>query len=203
MSAITEVVPPASLPDSWIDFSGLDFVAISRDDLANLKPSARSAILKWAHCGGNLIIHHSGESFKDDRTLERVLELKENAAAGVGWTESGAARNAIGVCNTRTHAGTGLRLFPDELPDSQIAWSAFLSGVGEPRFSWVRRHGVAPDFGTEEFYTFMNPDIRGVPVYSFMVLITAFAVLIGPVNYFFLRRGCCGCSLLQCQPRLS
>ncbi len=34
----------------------------------------------------------------------------------------------------------------------------------------------------------MNPDIRGVPVYGFMVLITAFAVLIGPVNYFYLRR---------------
>ena len=49
--------------------------------------------------------------------------------------------------------------------------------------------GIAPDrFGTEEFYTFMNPNIRGVPVYGFMVLITVFAVLIGPVNYFYLRR---------------
>ena len=78
--------------------------------------------------------------------------------------------------------------FPDQLPDSPIAWSTFLSSVGEPRFSWVRRHGIAPDFGTEEFYNFMNPSIRGVPVYGFMVLITVFAVLIGPVNYFYLRR---------------
>ena len=78
--------------------------------------------------------------------------------------------------------------FPDQLPDSPIAWSTFLSSVGEPRFSWVKRHGIAPDFGTEEFYNFMNPGIRGVPVYGFMVLITAFAVLIGPVNYFYLRR---------------
>ncbi len=45
-----------------------------------------------------------------------------------------------------------------------------------------------PDFGTQEFFNFMNPGIRGVPVYGFMVLITAFAVLIGPVNYFYLRR---------------
>ena len=43
-----------------------------------------------------------------------------------------------------------------------------------------------PDLGTEEFFNFMNPGIRGVPVYGFMVLITAFAVLIGPVNYFYL-----------------
>jgi hypothetical protein len=34
----------------------------------------------------------------------------------------------------------------------------------------------------------MNPGIRGVPVYGFMVLITVFAVLIGPFNYFYLRR---------------
>ncbi len=46
-SALAEVVPPDSLPDSWIDYSGLDIVAISRDDLANLKPATRSAILKW------------------------------------------------------------------------------------------------------------------------------------------------------------
>ena len=38
-SALAEVVPSDSLPDSWIDYSGLDFVAISRDDLADLKPS--------------------------------------------------------------------------------------------------------------------------------------------------------------------
>jgi hypothetical protein len=63
-----------------------------------------------------------------------------------------------------------------------------LSSVGVPRSSWMQRHGVAPDLGTEEFFNFMNPGIGGVPVYGFMVLITAFAVLIGPVNYFYLRR---------------
>jgi hypothetical protein len=78
--------------------------------------------------------------------------------------------------------------FPDRLPDSTIAWSAFVNNVGAPRFSWMQRHGIAPDFGTDEFYNFMNPGIRGVPVYGFMILITAFAVLIGPVNYFYLRR---------------
>ena len=81
-SAVAEVVPPDSLPDSWIDFSGLDFVAISRDDLADLKPSARSAVLKWVHCGGNLIVHQAGKTSKDLETLERLLELPENAAVG-------------------------------------------------------------------------------------------------------------------------
>ena len=90
-SALAEVVPPDSLPDSWIDYSGLDFVAISRDDLADLKPSARSAVLKWVHCGGNLIVHQAGKTSKDVETLERLLELNENAAVGARWTESGGA----------------------------------------------------------------------------------------------------------------
>jgi hypothetical protein len=61
-SALAEVVPSDSLPDSWIDYSGLDFVAISRADLAELKPSVRSAILKWVDCGGNLIVFQSGKT---------------------------------------------------------------------------------------------------------------------------------------------
>jgi hypothetical protein len=186
-SALAEVVPADSLPDSWIDFSGLDFVAISRDDLADLKPRARSAVLKWVHCGGNLIVHRAGKTSKDVETLERLLELNENAAVGAKWAESN-GRNTPSPFATRQLMLGLVCAFPDQLPGSQIAWSAFLSSVGEPRFSWMQRHGIVPDVGTEEFFNFMNPGIRGVPVYGFMVLITVFAVLIGPVNYFYLRR---------------
>jgi hypothetical protein len=52
----------------------------------------------------------------------------------------------------------------------------------------MQRHGMAPELGTAEFFQFMNPGVHGVPVYAFMVMITAFTVLIGPVNYFYLRR---------------
>lgn len=186
-SAFAEVVPPDSLPDSWIDFSGLDFVAISRDELADLQPAVRSAVLKWVHCGGNLIVYEAGESSGDVETLDRLLAWNERPAGGSRWTKSG-GRESPSPFATRPLMLGLICAFPDQLPDSPIDWSTFLSRVGEPRFSWVRRHGVAPDFGTEEFYNFMNPKIRGVPVYGFMVLITAFAVLIGPVNYFYLRR---------------
>jgi hypothetical protein len=181
-SALAEVVPPDSLPDSWIDYSGLDFVAISREDLARLKPPVRSAVLKWVHCGGNLIVYQAGKTSEDVETLEHLLELKKEAAGSVSWTESrppfASRQLMLGL----------ICAFPDQLPRSPTAWSEFLSTIGEHRFSWVQRHGIAPEFGTEEFFKFMNPGIRGVPVYGFMVLITAFAVLIGPVNYFYLRR---------------
>jgi hypothetical protein len=186
-SALAEVVPPDSLPDSWIDFSGLDFVAISRDDLADLKPRSRSAVLKWVHCGGNLIVHQAGKTSKDVDTLERLLDLPQNAAVGARWTEWDARKMPSPFATRQLMLGL-VCAFPDQLPDSAIDWSAFLSSVGEPRFSWMQRHGIVPDVGSGEFFNFMNPGIRGVPVYGFMVLITAFAVLIGPVNYFYLRR---------------
>ena len=89
-SVLAEVIPPSSLPDSWIDFSGLDFVAISRVDLTDLTPSSRSAVLRWVHCGGNLIVHQAGETTKDVLALERLLELPENATVGATWTVSSA-----------------------------------------------------------------------------------------------------------------
>jgi hypothetical protein len=186
-SALAEVVPPDSLPDSWIDYSGLDFVAISRDDLADLEPRARSAVLKWVHCGGNLIVYQAGENTKDIEVLERLLELNENAAVSARWTLSGGHKSRASFATRQLMFGL-VCAFPDQLPDSPPDWSAFLSIVGGGRFSWSQRHGVVPDIGTAEFFNFMNPGIRGVPVYGFMVMITAFAVLIGPVNYFYLRR---------------
>jgi hypothetical protein len=186
-SSLAEVIPPDSLPHSWIDFSGLDFVAISRDDLAALNPSVRSAVLKWVHCGGNLIVYHAGESSEDLETLERLLELNEHASVSSKWTKSGGPETPSPFATRQLMLGL-VCAFPGELPDSAPAWSAFLKNVGEPRFSWMRRHGIAPDSGTEEFYNFMNPGIRGVPAFGFMVLITVFAVLIGPLNYFYLRR---------------
>jgi len=186
-TALAEVVPRDSLPDSWIDYSGVDFVAISRDDLAALRPSARSAVLKWVHCGGNLIVHQVGKTSKDRETLERLLELNESAAAGARWTGSGAGNTAWPFATRQLMLGL-VCADPEEFPVSPAEWTALLSSVGVPRSSWTQRHGIAPDLGTEEFFNFMNPGIGGVPAYGFMVLITAFAVLIGPVNYFYLRR---------------
>ena len=181
------MVPRESLPDSWIDFSGLDFVAISRDDLADLKPSVRSAVLKWVHCGGNLIVHSVGKTSKDREALERLLELNEIAAVGASWTESRVGNTAWPFATRQLMLGL-VCADPEGFPVSPAEWAALLSTVGVPRSSWTQRHGVVPDLGTEEFFNFMNPGIGGVPVYGFMVLITAFAVLIGPVNYFYLRR---------------
>ena len=116
-----------------------------------------------------------------------MLELNENAAVGARWTEPAGRRTTSRFATRELMLGLVCAV-PEEFPDSPADWTALLSNVGVPRSSWMQRHGIAPDLGTEEFFNFMNPGIGGVPVYGFMILITAFAVLIGPVNYFYLRR---------------
>ncbi len=67
------------------------------------------AVLKWVHCGGNLIVHRAGKTAKDVLTIERLLDLDENAAVGE-LDASGWVKSLIAFCDPPTHARTGLRL---------------------------------------------------------------------------------------------
>jgi hypothetical protein len=53
---------------------------------------------------------------------------------------------------------------------------------------WDSRHGMTPDSGNVEFAKFFVPGVGRAPVTAFEVLITVFVLLIGPVNYWLLRR---------------
>ena len=72
--------------------------------------------------------------------------------------------------------------FPGTIND----WLWLDKSCGEP--SWTVRHGFSPHIGTKDFFKFMNPGIHGVPTIAFLVLITLFSILIGPVNYLYLSR---------------
>jgi hypothetical protein len=74
--------------------------------------------------------------------------------------------------------------FPGTIND----WLWLCKSGGEERWSWTTRHGTSPHMGTKDFYKFMNAGIHGVPTIAFLVLITLFSILIGPVNYVYLSR---------------
>lgn len=71
---------------------------------------------------------------------------------------------------------------------TQYDWAWFFKSMPEQRYQWTRRHGVAPRRDTEEFIDFLIPGVKGVPVYSYLFLITAFTIIIGPLNYFLMWR---------------
>ena len=67
-------------------------------------------------------------------------------------------------------------------------WSWVMNSVGESRTMWYRRHGLSLRRKNNEYWDFLVPNTGKAPVFVFCALITLFAVIIGPVNYFILAR---------------
>jgi len=70
--------PSSELPERWIDYSGLDVVCVTLDDLAKLdqqRPRALRAILDWTAAGGNLWVFGAGEDWKRLGQLEQLVGL--------------------------------------------------------------------------------------------------------------------------------
>lgn len=232
-STVAEVVPPTTLPESWIDYSGLDLVAISRDELEHLEHQARAALLKWVQSGGTLLIYDVGKEAAALTRIDRLIEAPEATGGKSAWQSAVASDRPTGEIKEEEEESTpgmpgGVRFgrtkssktgsttakpadtpwkggkdafhrrnlmlgvvyafLENPFPGSINDWTWFLKSVGEGRWSWTTRHGMSPHIGTKDFFTFMNPGIQGVPTIAFLVLITLFSILIGPVNYVFLAR---------------
>ena len=53
---------------------------------------------------------------------------------------------------------------------------------------WDARHGMTPDTANAEFVKFLVPGVGLAPVTEFEILITVFVLVIGPLNYWILKR---------------
>ena len=73
-------------------------------------------------------------------------------------------------------------------PGSTTDWSWVLNTITDNRAMWYRRHGLSLRRKNNDYWNFLVPDTGRAPVLAFCVLITLFAVIIGPINYFFLAR---------------
>ncbi|NOX53486.1 MAG: hypothetical protein GXP27_03440, partial [Planctomycetes bacterium] len=79
--------------------------------------------------------------------------------------------------------------FPrDPFPGTPNDWAWLLSVLTKSRYDWAWRHGLTARDENPNFLEFLIPGIRTVPAKSFVVLITLFTLVIGPVNFFFLKR---------------
>ena len=77
----------------------------------------------------------------------------------------------------------------EPFPGTAQDWNWWLKSLGGPsKWDWGKRHGQSSRMGTSDFLLFLIPGIGGVPVVMFLVLITIFSVVIGPLNYFVLAK---------------
>jgi hypothetical protein len=76
----------------------------------------------------------------------------------------------------------------DPFPGTLEDWGWVIKTFKTNRVQWQERHGVSPRFENDDFWHFLIPGVGRAPVGGFQLLIVLFAVMIGPINYFVLRR---------------
>lgn len=85
----------ADLSQAWIDYSSLDVVCLSLDQLAELKSDyseVHRAVLRWTAAGGNLWVYGVGQDGEKLGELERLVDLPRGLSDGSdpaarGWIE--------------------------------------------------------------------------------------------------------------------
>lgn len=203
----------ADLPDEWLAYSALDCLVCSTDQLSRIQeenPRAWQAIARWIRSGGNLWLCGLGNRWEMlDATLKHLDAVVEPDETGqVSWylpfssgtgVASAFQREAAAVGNASKPtprdafawrpAGMGAVLISqkpfDRLTGREWSWLQDQAGL---QLGWVSRHGAIPDVANPDFANLLIPGVGVAPVTEFRILITLFVVLIGPVNYWFLKR---------------
>lgn len=75
----------------------------------------------------------------------------------------------------------------DPFPGTTAHWQWLLNATGSKRWLGYQRHGLSNIQSNDDFWNFLIPGVGLAPVTAFIVLISLFALAIGPVNYLVLR----------------
>ncbi|MCA9069311.1 MAG: hypothetical protein KDA84_10330, partial [Planctomycetaceae bacterium] len=213
-----QVIQPHMLPSLWIDYTGLDIVMLPLKVLADLDSDKRSAILQWTQTGGVLVVYKVGQPANASSELNSLLgipdvsswqpartsewrELKQSFVPRTqgGFDEPGHNQVDRGEDNewpvtdeTFNHQdfmlGRVYAFREDPFPGTPWDWAWWATTIPADLSIWEARMGVLPRRANENFFNFLIPGVTSVPIYAFLVLMTLFTIVIGPLNYFFLRR---------------
>jgi hypothetical protein len=79
--------------------------------------------------------------------------------------------------------------FPENpFPGAAVDWGWWLNSANIQHLKWTTRNGLSSRQQHPDFFQFLIPGVGAVPVLAFIVLITIFAIVIGPVNYLIVVR---------------
>jgi hypothetical protein len=244
-----ELLPPAEIPEAWIDYTCFDVIFVSLDDLQRLSMAKRAALRDWTASGPTLVVYDVGDDYQRLDELERLLGLsrvdpKADQLPWHGWSEpatanrgktirtpQGFSRNAgngqwifqngqqVWTTNLDANRPTGenvkgtiyerrlddagkpplflvreagfgrvLAFADDPFPGTIADWEWAFHTIGETNWKWYQRNGTSLNRKNQHYWNWLVPGVGLPPVTSFLVLISVFVVVIGPVNYFVLQR---------------
>jgi hypothetical protein len=160
---------PSRLPTNWLAYTSLRAVVIGPTEWEELTDGQKSALLAWTGSGGDLIFV--------DGDLKTLLPSAQPQPS----TEPGrvTARYLFG------------RVLAVPLAALASGLTDLLNSTDPGReLQWALPANSAPDWGIIEKRGFRLriPGIEGVPARVYLGILVLFSILIGPVNYWLLRR---------------
>jgi hypothetical protein len=163
------VLAPSRLPTNWLGYTSLRAVIIQPPQWAQLTEPQKTAILTWTACGGDLVFVDG-----DATTLVPNLPVAGPAA------DAAVRGYFFGRIHTPTSASitaSGLAAFltsAQRLQDSNLS----LPANGARDWGSIAARG----------FRLPIPGVDGIPARAYVGILLVFSVIIGPANYWFLRR---------------
>ena len=125
----------------------------------------------------------NGADLVKHRRLEAQRKIKESPA------EKAKKRRAAQFVYREFGFGYVIAMSTKEpFPGTNRQWSWVFRTLERTRYKWYQRFGMSLHRENPDFWNWLIPGVGLPPVFSFLVLISVFAVIIGPVNYFVLQR---------------
>ena len=157
-------INPERLPGDWRGLSGFDVIWLSDNAWRLIGGIERRALLDWLASGGRLVVSYDG----NDDSPARLTGLPAETTAGDPVPH--------GYGHIHFHPRQGNELDHDVVAN-------FLLTLGSSR-NQVLGQGISE--GNWEM--FHQVGLPSIPVVFFSIFLTAFAILIGPVNFMAFAR---------------
>ena len=166
--SIDFVLDAERLPTNWLGYTSLRAVVIDPNKWDQLTDVQKTALLTWTACGGDLVVV--------DADVTRLLPPDTLPATADPLTYDYLFGRIKATTTAAIHA-------------SSVSGVLNSLDTGRNR-AWSLPANFAPDWGAiaTRGFRLPIPGIDGIPARTYLAILVLFAVLIGPVNYWWLSR---------------
>ncbi len=209
---------PALLPENAMALTGIDALFIHDISTADLSDAQRDALQLWTNLGGSLVVSGGVNAEQTVPGMETMLPVEVGALqSGVSLTSLGkyaaagtdplpqdarTTANRVTLRPGATGLDTNDLLLQHDYGAGQVIFSAFdVSALrawqGEPDL-WAQVLGSEPNFSPAAAFRWQSnnllpqvlqlPELDLPPFGVLLLFVIGYVVLIGPLNFFVLRR---------------
>jgi hypothetical protein len=171
-SKLDFILDPSRLPTDWLGYTSLRAVFIGAKEWSQLSSVQKEALLTWTACGGDFVVV--------DGDLDSLLPDKQSRPAGMATGGDDPIHYYFGHIRLVKSADISAKGLAEILSSSRNVDESIRTLPANRAPDWL--------YGTDRGFRLPIPGVAGVPVRSYMTILLAFSILIGPVNYILLWR---------------